>query len=435
VTELIRSVQCACRAVVVVGVVTALLFVGGVGRGLGANQVPTVSISLVSQTGGDGQMGRSSTSVWRVTNTGSAPTFGIVKVSIPDRNAPSPRVSIIGPRGPCGTATYGCELPVLAPGESIDLSVDCAAFAVFTAGSSASVPTTMTVSFAAETDPNDPSLTVSILNSLPANLPSPHPSPPGQGTLPVRPLSTVQMNTVATPQAATVVVGDTANVHFAITNVGTAGAENYGFNPQVSGPAALVSATTSAGTCSQDNGMICAFPRVLTAGASLPVDIVVRPTAPGSIAIHAVWVALPFATPLWPWFFSSGGDTTLTAVARETQLSTSIARPTKQVVAGKPFMVRVVVTNHGPHTAPVAATTFTSQGLAIVSVKATGATCSSHTRCTFTNALANAAAIYTLTLRAPTRGTKRLTATTGTLNDPTPDDNTETVAITVKRTR
>jgi hypothetical protein len=275
------------------------------------------------------------------------------------------------------------------------------------------------------------SATADILSTKPAapvvGPPVPQPPPP--------PAPKVQMDSVATPASAEAKVGDLVTIHYVITNDGTIVPTQYAFNPRVDGHAALVSAKPSEGSCAEANGMLCDFPR-LPPGKQVSVDVVLKPTATGTIAVHAVWVPRPGATPLWAYFFSSGGEATINASERTTDLAAQI-QTNRVVRVGTPFNARATVSNIGPDSAPTATLQLTLNGLQLRAIHGTAVTCSpDRRRCTLTNLASKQTTTLDLSLVSSHAGHASITVTvSSTGTDPQPTNNHATATVHISRKR
>ena len=117
--------------------------------------------------------------------------------------------------------------------------------------------TTETLHVYSESDANssNDSASATVLNAVGA---PPPPNRPPVTRLPTAPPQKVEMDVVASATAASVIVGESVSVHYEIANNGNLEPAQYDFNPRVEGPAAITSATPSAGRCtSGPTGMIC----------------------------------------------------------------------------------------------------------------------------------------------------------------------------------
>jgi hypothetical protein len=168
--------------------------------------------------------------------------------------------------------------------------------------------------------------------------------------LPTPPIRKAQMDTTVTAPTSPVVAGDTITVHYSIVNDGQLTPSQYFFNTSLTGPASFVSAKPSSGSCELQNGLLCNFPS-LPPQTPVLLDAVLRIDAAGEIGITSDWVAEYFASPLWEYFSSSGGSTSIVAVARVSDLSVRLYPGQRRVRARSPVRALIAITNHGPHTA------------------------------------------------------------------------------------
>jgi hypothetical protein len=439
-------VRFAGRARAVVAVLCALGFLTMAGSGAAARLAIAgagdLAISYVSQSPGlpDTPV-PTSISMWHVTNVGDAPVIEVsVSATFDEGSGPTQwrgSLQVVGDccdcPGPDATGN-GCSLSSpLAPGASFDVRVSYSAD--LSIGQTKVVVTALHVAGYNETNETNDTASAGVVNARPPQSPRPEPPPPPK--LPAHAPQKVQMDTVATASASDVIVGDSVTIHYTITNTGNIEPTQYDFNPRVSGPAAVVSATPSAGQCAENNGMICKFGR-LQPGVSVSVDLVLLATGPGPIAVHGIWVAEPGASPLWAYFFSSGGDSALTAVARSADLAAKLTIAQPRVRVGQRFTAQLRIADQGPDAMPAAAVRLVLPGVKLLAIQSANAACAvSKLRCTLGSLASGRAETLTLTLVATKPGSHTLTTAleaTG-FTDPAPANNQTSATLTVGRRR
>ena len=247
-----------------------------------------------------------------------------------------------------------------------------------------------------------------------------------QPTITPPPPDKVEMDTTVSVSTDTVVVGDTATLHYAVVNNGRLFASHYAFHTTVQGPAGFVSATSSRGSCSLEDGLLCDG-LFLLPQSTLTVDAVIRPLAPGQITIESDWVAEPFADPLWQFFASSGGSASLTAVQRTADLGVTFRTVKSQAGVGQPTRAVVIITNIGPHTALDATLRLTAAHLLVTKAPGQPAIgCSGKVlTCKMPPIAANATQRIYITWRGTARGRAKLIAhASSTASDPNSANNT-----------
>jgi hypothetical protein len=250
---------------------------------------------------------------------------------------------------------------------------------------------------------------------------------------PAAPLPKVQMDTVATIAADNAKVGDSVAVHYAITNNGTIEPGQYAFSPRVVGPAAVVSVTSPDATCTLSaDGWLCDFQARLLPGASVSVDLVLQVVGPGAIVGHAAWVARPYASPLWAYFFSSGGEVVLTATTRSSDLAIVPVNAPRHMRVGAKWAARIEIRNLGPDESLPIPLRLNLHGFRLVAIQGQDVTCTRVLRrCMLPKIAVGSSAVLTLSLVAPTPGKDGLTAIVGHGDWDTTLENNKTTAATV----
>jgi hypothetical protein len=249
---------------------------------------------------------------------------------------------------------------------------------------------------------------------------------------PAPPSPKVQMDTVATIAADNAKVGDSVAVHYAITNDGTIEPGQYAFSPRFIGPAAVVSVTSPDATCTLSaDGWLCDFQARLLPGASVSVDLVLHVVGPGMIMGHAAWVARPYASPLWAYFFSGGGDVALTTTARSSDLAIAAINAPRHMRVGARWAARIEIRNLGPDEALPTPLSLSLHGFRLVAIQGKDVTCTPGLRrCMLPKIAAGSSTVLTLSLVAPTPGTDGLTAVVGHGDWDTSLENNKTTAAT-----
>ncbi len=392
-----------------------------------------LAITYVSQVSGSGvPPGPTSASTWRVMNLGPGSASSIeVSFDVDKGSGPSPVGLEV--RG----CSYGAERPVsqcffagpLAPNASFDVTVEY--YDSLFGGQTDVVPTTAHVALVDGGDPNstNDAATADIVNTWPI----PTGGEPKAPKVPPAQQQKVQFDTVTTVSSPTVVVGDTVAVRYTVTNDGTIGAVQYFLSPRIDGSATFLSVVASQGRCTD---FMCDLD--LAPGRTATVDAVLLVTAPGQILLHVGWVAGQGAAPLWQYVFASGGDATLTAIGRSSDLGVRASPSALDVRIGRPFRVTLTLTNYGPQSTPTGKVAIVSNGVAFESMHGRSFVCHSVPRmCQFKDLVTGSSARLVLTLiaRAAGRGSITATASSGVAADAVPADNVAAVDIKVAEPR
>jgi uncharacterized repeat protein (TIGR01451 family) len=196
-----------------------------------------------------------------------------------------------------------------------------------------------------------------------------------------------------------------------LTNNGPEPAGNAHLRSSTPAGTTHVWATPSAGTCSGTSLVDCSFGD-LAAGGSVSVQIVVTPTATGTVS--RTFLGLSSSTDPNSANNNAAASTTVVAPAPSADLSLTLADSPDPVTVGGTVTYTATVTNNGPDTA----TNVTVSG--------------SLPDCTFASIASGASAACTRTATAASAGTLTQTmSVSATETDPDSGNNTATASTTV----
>jgi hypothetical protein len=168
----------------------------------------------------------------------------------------------------------------------------------------------------------------------------------------------------------------------------------------------------------------------------LSIDAELRALGSGPISLTSDWFAEPYASPLWAYFSSSGGDASLLATPRIADLGVRLAQIPARLRMGVLVKAALLISNGGPDAVPDPVITLTTSRLRVSSIRTQGASCSEGQKCRLTELASEHAERVVLILEPLTSGHGRISirVSSKAAADPSALNNRISAPITIDKT-